>query len=330
MGSLRLRLAYLKGQLGRTVSWIGGTIACEPRGIRVRVKESITSDIVSDLTRMIAMNVIPDKDLRSMVGKLNHAAGLLVQLRPFMETLWAALNKHSPTKPGCTWRKQILPALTFFLAFFTQEGAHLERFFTLEAFKRMGTVIEIGTDASPWGLGGWLSVGGRITEYFACPITADDIARYGHAIGCNKGQQLWECLAILVAIDLWQSMWTEQRINIVLKIKGDNVTALTLLIKMRPDNANMAIVARELALRLAKLSFPPDAVHTPGVSHKIADLLSRVYQPGKGMVLDDNAHPMLKGAVRRKVPNRDDSFYKALLHEPAYYKAEGDTWDSWH
>ena len=92
----------------------------------------------------------------------------------------------------------------------------------------------------------------------------------------------------------------------------------------------MAIVARELALRLAKLSFPPDAIHTPGVLHKIADLLSRVYQPGKEMVLDDNAHPMLKGAVRRKVPNRDDSYYKALLHEPAYYKAEGDTWDSWY
>ena len=103
-----------------------------------------------------------------------------------------------------------------------------------------------------------------------------------------------------------------------------------MLIKMRPDNAKMAIVARELALRLAKLSFPPDAIHVPGISHQIADLLSRVYQPGKAVVLDETAHPMLKGAVRIEVPNRDNSFYKALLHEPAYYKAEGDTWDSWY
>ena len=118
--------------------------------------------------------------------------------------------------------------------------------------------------------------------------------------------------------------------NILLKVISDNVTALTMLIKMRPDNAKMAIVARELALRLGKLSFPPDAVHTPGVSHKIADLLSRVYQPGKSMELDESAHPMLRGAVRVGVPERNDTFYRAVLHEPAYYKAEGDTWDSWY
>ena len=47
-------------------------------------------------------------------------------------------------------------------------------------------------------------------------------------------------------------------------------------------------------------------------------------------MLDDSAHPMLAGAVRIDVPDRDESYYKAVLHEPAYYKADGDSWDSWH
>ena len=104
-----------------------------------------------------------------------------------------------------------------------------------------------------------------------------------------------------------------------------------MLVKMRPDGPKMATIARELALRLAKLSFPPDATHTPGVAHKIADLLSRVYMPGHSDVVDDTLHPMLAGAVRVTTPDRDDSFYRAVLREPAYYKAEGDNWGSrWH
>ena len=57
-------------------------------------------------------------------------------------------------------------------------------------------------------------------------------------------------------------------------------TALTLMVKMRTTSSTIAIVARELALRLVELSFPPDAVHTPGISHVIADKLSRVHAPG--------------------------------------------------
>ena len=103
----------------------------------------------------------------------------------------------------------------------------------MDAYNRVGTVVDIGTDASPWGLGGWLSVNGVITQYFASPITADDETKYGHHIGDNKGQQVWEALAILVVVDLWASEWQQERI--VLKIRGDNVTALTLLTKMRPS-----------------------------------------------------------------------------------------------
>ena len=119
------------------------------------VKDSIIQDILLGLAAMLRTNVISHKNMQSTVGKLNHAAGLLVILRPFMETLWAALNKPWTGRPACISRKQVLPALTWFHAFFKQEGKHLERFFSLDAFKREGTKVELGTDASPWGLGGW-------------------------------------------------------------------------------------------------------------------------------------------------------------------------------
>ena len=48
----------------------------------------------------------------------------------------------------------------------------------------------------------------------------------------------------------------------------------------RIPNATMAVVTRELAFRLAKISFPPDAEHTPGIGHVLADRLSRVFAPG--------------------------------------------------
>ena len=88
-------------------------------------------------------------------------------------------------------------------------------------------------------------------------------------IGEAKGQQLWKALAILVAIDLWAKEWLQQRV--VLKVRSDKVTALTLLTKMRPPIPTIAIVARELAMRLVDMSFPPDAEHTPGLGHVLAD-----------------------------------------------------------
>ena len=117
-----------------------------------------------------------------------------------------------------------------------------------------------------------------------------------------------------MAIDIWASFWQQSRI--ILKVKADNVGALTLLIKMRPGSAKIAIVARELALRLVELSFPPDALHTPGVAHVIADRLSRVHAPG-GDGTPVNSHPALAMASETSTPARERAWYRALDNEPA-------------
>ena len=81
---------------------------------------------------------------------------------------------------------------------------------------------------------------------------------------------------------------------------------------MRLANSKQAIIARELALRLVELSFPPDAVHTPGVAHVVAEKLSRVFAPGGTGLVDNSIHQALKPAVETSAPNRNAEWYRAL------------------
>jgi hypothetical protein len=311
--ALNFKLAYQKGQLGTSVTWIGGTITAEPKGIRARVKDAIILDIKMHLERMSATNVISRKELHSLVGKLGHAAGLLLTMRPFLQPLWAALysDDNGGAPVGTIWRKQVQSSLTWFSAFLEGSVGGVERFFRLDSYLRQGPVIEIGTDASPWGMGGWLSYNGTVTHYFSCPVTTDDASIYGHPIGCSTGQQVWECLAVLIGVSIWSKEWRHDRIN--LKVRGDNVGALTLLLKLRPSSMAQAIVARELALHLIEVSFPPEAVHTPGISHVLADRLSRVHAPGGSQEVHINLHPALRKAARTTVPERPRQWYATLV-----------------
>ena len=128
-------------------------------------------------------------------------------------------------------------------------------------------------------------------------------------IGDSDAQQIWEGLAILVAVVLWSTAWKQQRI--MLKVKSDNVSALTMLTKLRTkaNSPELAIIARELALHLVELSFPPDAEHVSGIGHKFADALSRVYAPTGMGILTDDLHPAMKNARAVVAPVRGPSYY---------------------
>ena len=125
--------------------------------------------------------------------------------------------------------------------------------FQLCVFQGLRDRIEIGTDASPWGLGGWVSVNGTITKHFHSEVSEHVIRFFGLARGSCEGQQILECPAILVAVRAWLPS-CENRIQ--LNVRGDNVGALTLVLTMRPETAALVIIARELALCLVQFSFP--------------------------------------------------------------------------
>ena len=108
-----------------------------------------------DLAKLIKKNITTLVELHSLVGKLNHAAGLLIIIRPFLEPLWAALYSDvlSGAPRNTVWTKQIISSLSWFQVLFTRD-LPVERFFRLDSYSGKGKVVEIGTDASPWGMGG--------------------------------------------------------------------------------------------------------------------------------------------------------------------------------
>ena len=81
-------------------------------------------------------------------------------------------------------------------------------------------------------MGGWFTIDGKLTHSFSCTITKDGELRFDTLAGTCEGQQLWECLSVLVAVDVWSTKWNQSRIQ--LKVGGDNFGALTMLIINSP------------------------------------------------------------------------------------------------
>ena len=91
-----------------------------------------------------------------------------------------------------------------------------------------------------------------------------------------------------------------------MSVKSDSVSALTLLLAMRPSTPQLAIIAREMALDIADSCYRPVCVsHIPGVANKFADMLSRA---GKDMCIP----PELVQAQRITPPIRNDAYFRAL------------------
>jgi len=202
--------------------------------------------------------------------------------------------------------KQIRSALLWFSAFLQDKHGGITRTFSLQAFSNTGERIDMILDASPYALGGFLQINGRIVSYFTSPLTDYDVQRFGASIGASDGQQIWEALCLLVALRGWAQHWRASRCTLV--VKSDSVSALTLLLHMRPSTHKLAIIAREMALDISEACYRPMCVsHIPGVANKIADTLSR--PGGMGWTLP----PELAQVKRFTPPVRDDSYFRALV-----------------
>ena len=100
--------------------------------------------------------------------------------------------------------------------------------------------------------------------------------RFGHEIGCDRGQQIWEALCILVALRVWRKKWNTQQCT--LTIKSDNISALVMASKLKITSSRL--IAQEVALELSEAAFmPKHIIHVPGVMNVWADSLSRLSDP---------------------------------------------------
>ena len=178
------------------------------------------------------------------------------------------------------WTRQIFTALCWIHLFLTEAAGTISRTFLWSRFYDTDHSVVITTDASPYCIGGFVSVNGVVTEYFADHISPTGCKILQREHGSHEGQQAFEALALLVAFRLWKPLLLHFRACIT--FRADNVGVLTVIAVGKGKGHSLETVARELALDLAACDYLPyTAAHLPGVANETADSWSRRYDPMK-------------------------------------------------
>ena len=172
---LGIDLAVDKGQMGPIVDWIGITLSIHTTGVFATIMAARLQEVREILESIAASNVVSLKVLRSLTGKCQSIASLLYMWRPFVHMFYGAIYSTAGDAPQhCRWTHQISVPHKWIRAFLDGVAGEVERRFLLDAYLRRGERIRITADASPWGLGAVLEVGGKITSFFADEISDAD------------------------------------------------------------------------------------------------------------------------------------------------------------
>ena len=278
--ALRIPLAFGKASRGSEFTWIG--VKCSitsGKGGKITVtgKDELMQEILEATLAHKGIKVISVRDLQRYVGKANYVAGMVDTWRPFLTDLWAVINSCGPDSqpPNCVWTKQWAHVTSWILAFFKGEAGTLLREYRVSHYFGKSIKVRIVTDACPWGIGGFLAMNNTPVAYFSDELSQFDLELAGAELGSPDGQQVWEALALLVALRLWRSYWIKRGVE--LHLGSDSVSALSLLIKLRakPKAKGLGRIARELALDFSRCSYRPKwHEHIPGVFRQAQQALS--------------------------------------------------------
>jgi hypothetical protein len=318
--ALRLPLSLGKASMGTEATWTSAhfapLMACLT--MEVALKPALLSDVVETTCGILSSNVVALKLLRSYAGKVMHVASLIFTVRPFLSDIYGALYSDiaASTAPvGCIWTLQVEHALLWLFALLTNEVGSLTRCYELSSYLGTGKTVELNLDASPWGMGGYLLIDHRPVAWYSCPLGVEEAALLSIEIGSSAAQQAVEALAVLIALRLWSHEWRST--GAIIRVRSDSISALVLALKLKTKGKGTSIIAREMALDIARACYAPViAEHVPGVANVVCDALSRFDQPGKAVTLP----ALLKDVRRSDVLPRDAAYFTSLLGPPATQK----------
>ena len=281
------KLAYQKGQMGKSVEWIGASLTAD----RVKAKTSVRIPArkhaeVLDLIQGVlheARGMVKADVVRQIAGKASWIAGLLPQLKPFVRQLWAAMSGDPRGKrTGLVYTKQVLPALKWLERFHAGYEGDIVRDIYLVDRELQGLLIE--SDASPHGGGAacWIGAVGRRLHrppdmYVVATWTQDDELLLGARIGDPASQAVWEAFMVLLAVRHFVSARTRGKITVV----GDALGVWHGLAKFSAKSPSINEVAKELAMYLAPLGHEICGIHVWSEANVLADALSRLSQGGR-------------------------------------------------
>jgi hypothetical protein len=153
----------------------------------------------------------------------------------------------------------------------------------------------VHVDASPWGAGAVLHIGGVAREFAHCCWSERTAAHVGLELGTSSGQTFWEYLAILLVLEVWAA---EHR-STGLAVLGDNLASLNGLIALK-GKSDLFRVTCEIAWRKVRFGWRFAAGHLPAEANLLADALSRLRAPASNAKAFPEA---LRGCSQRAFPD---------------------------
>ena len=267
-----------KTESGHSVKWIGAEmrILQEDRAVSITIPADKVSEVVERITKIMARPVVGKKQLQSLAGALSFFASVVPLMRPFLGGIWAVLaTDDGPSRARkLVHTKRIAHSMEWILALLEESTVPFTR--VVRSVKPNSGAIII-TDASTWGMGGVLLMGGAAIEYFSCPIPFQFTVKTGAIPGIPKHMALWEALCLLLAARIWLVRFP---IGSVVRVKADNISALYLLAKGKAKSPELQVVAREIALDQAKERYEVTILQHINTKLNItADPLSRQHDP---------------------------------------------------
>ena len=156
-------------------------------------------------------------------------------------------------------------------------------------------------------MGGFLSINGIPVAWYACELTLHEADILGLTIGESSAQQAVEALAVLIALRAWAGSWASA--GATLRVRSDSISALVLTLRFKTSGKATGIIAREVAIDLARACYMPVvAEHLPGIANGVCDALSRFFQPSAKAVVP----VFLQGVARLELLPRGRECYSTL------------------
>lgn len=139
--TMGIRLAYRKASRGQRITWIGADLQALHQGtrraqVRATGKQEIVDEIREKTHEHATINVLAKKALLSYVGKLNHLAGIVEFLRPFMADLYGVIHRTTGARApnNCYWTKQWRHVAQWLAAFFQREKDTILRTYRVDSY----------------------------------------------------------------------------------------------------------------------------------------------------------------------------------------------------
>jgi len=231
--------------------------------------------------------VVDEAATDRMLGKAGRLMYLIPSARPWVSSLWGALagskasnqGQHREAPPNhhavrrfsssARWLRTLLKPPDPTAALLPLEQVVVEHRPDIDL---EGPALHI--DASPWGGGLVLHVGGKPVEYAEVRWRRRDAKKLKTSIGSPDGQTTWEYVVVLLGLLIWGSEHRETGLALL----GDNLAALGGALSMK-GRGSLSTVTRELAWRRVRFAWRYAAGHLPSEHNVLADALSRLHCP---------------------------------------------------